>query len=267
MLNHIDPWSVLGVKRDASADDIKAAYRRLARDHHPDLGGDPDRFIEIQNAYQQLTAPPQSQPTAQSQTGFADLFHNPFEELFSGWGFVYPNSVRRNNNFETQASISVAESITGCKRTIRINDNGNVKTIDIVIPQGSQSGDVIKYAGMGSSAHADIPPGSLYVKILIEPFGDYQIQDSNLCCERTISVWQALLGTQITVIDPEGSGIQVQVPAGTASHTILRVPERGGFCRNRNKRADILIKLTIQMPKITLEQRQIIQNWVDSAQS
>lgn len=270
MRPHTDPWGVLGIKRDASADEIKTAYRRLAKDHHPDRGGDPNRFIEIQNAYQQLTTPPQPQPTAQNHSDFGDLFNNHFEEFFSRFGFEFNNQShqsQRNNNFETQAKITLAESITGSNRTIRINDNGAIKTIDIVIPPGSQNGDVVKYAGMGSSMRADVPPGSLYVKILIEPFEDYQIQEGNLCCERTVSVWQALLGTQLTVLDPFGSSIQVQVPPSTASHTILRIPERGGFCRNRNKRADILIRLTIQMPKITPEQHQIIQNWVDSDQS
>ncbi len=266
MPNHTDPWSILGVQRDASAEEIKAAYRRLAKDHHPDKGGDPDRFIEIQNAYQQLTSPPPQQSTP-PQSAFDDLFENHFEDLFSRFGFGFnPNQINRNNNFETQVKITLAESITGCKRTLRINDHGTTKTIDIVIPVGSQSGDVVKYAGMGSTAKADAPPGSLYVRILIEPFQDYQIQEGNLYCERIIPVWQALLGTQINVIDPFGSGIEVQVPAGVAPHTILRIPERGGFCRNLNKRADILVKLIIKMPQITTEQRQIIQGWVDSDQ-
>jgi len=267
MPTHTDPWSILGVQRDASADEIKAAYRRLAKDHHPDRGGDPNRFIEIQNAYQQLTSPP-SQQSAQSHSSVNDLFNNHFEDLFSQFNFGFNfNQMPRNSNVETQVKITVAESITGCKRTIRINDHTTTKTIDIVIPVGSQSGDVVKYAGMGSTAKADAPPGSLYVRILIEPFEDYQIQDGNLYCERTITAWQALLGSRLILKDPFGASIEVQVPAGVSPHAILRIPERGGFCRNRNKRADILVKLIILMPEITPEQRQIIQDWVDSDQS
>ena len=267
MPNPTDPWSILGVQRDAAAEDIKAAYRRLAKDHHPDLGGDPDRFIEIQKAYQQLTSPPPG-PSAPPQSPFDDRFHNPFADLFSQWDIGFnPNQLHRNNNFETQISITVAESITGCTRTIRINDHGATKTIDILIPVGSQSGDRVKYAGMGSSIRADVPPGSLYVRILMEPFQDYQLQEGNLYCERTLLLWQALLGHQLTVTDPFGTSIEVQVPAGVAPHTLLRIPERGGFCRNLNKRADILVRLIILMPAVTPEQREIIQGWVDSAQS
>lgn len=267
MPTHTDPWSILGVQRDASAEEIKAAYRRLAKDHHPDRGGDPNRFIEIQAAYQQLTSPPPQQ-SARSHSSVNDLFNNHFEDLFSQFDFGFNfNQMPRNSNVETQVKITVAESITGCKRTIRINDHTTTKTIDIVIPVGSQSGDVVKYAGMGSTAKADAPPGSLYVRILIEPFEDYQIQDGNLYCERTITAWQALLGSRLILKDPFGASIEVQVPAGVSPHAILRIPERGGFCRNRNKRADILVKLIILMPEITPEQRQIIQGWVDSDQS
>lgn len=272
MFNHTDPWDILGVQRDASAEEIKAAYRRLAKDHHPDKGGDPDRFIRIQNAYQQLTSPPQQ--SVHPQSPFDDIEIH-FENLFFSWGNKGAGPAgrmrtdawsARNNNFETQANITLAESITGCKKTVRINDHGITKTIDIVIPVGVQTGDVVKYAGMGSTAKADAAPGDLYIRILIEPFQDYQIQEGNLYCERNIPVWQALLGTQLTVIDPFGFSIEVRVPAGVAPHTILRIPERGGFCRTRGKRADILVKLIILMPSISPEQRQIIQGWVDSAQ-
>lgn len=266
MPNHADPWIVLGINRNASAKDIKAAYRRLAKDHHPDQGGDPDRFIQIQAAYQQLVSTathsttPKVSPVDNPLSQF--VFESEFAEFFRS--HFDPHYDHPNSNFDTQIRISLAESITGCKRTIRIDDHGATKTIDILIPAGAQTGDVVKYSGMGSTFRADLPPGSLYVRILIEPFEDYQVQDGNLCCERTISVWQALLGSQLILKDPFGASIEVQVPASVTSHTVLRIPERGGFCRIRNKRADVLVKLIIKMPQITPEQHQVIRGWVDS---
>lgn len=258
----MDPWQVLGVSPDASKDDIKTAYRKLARDHHPDLGGDPNRFIEIQKAYEQLTNPqPQSNPFTQQHPFGAD----PLSEIFRNFSAHFGGGFRsqaRNANFQVSVEITVAESITGCDRTIQIIDNGVVKNLDLKIPAGSQPGDTVKYAGMGSNSRTDVPSGDLFVHINVNQLADYEWQMGNLICTRTVSAWQAMLGTSITVTDPFGASISVTVPAGTQPNTILRVQGRGGYNRMSHQRADILVKIAITIPDITPEQKQFIQTWI-----
>jgi curved DNA-binding protein len=261
-----DPWQILGVERGASPDDIKSAYRKLARDHHPDLGGDPNRFIEIQQAYEKLSNP---QPQQQSNVN-TDPFggQNPFENIFRdfnihfGPGFGQFRATVRNSNFELTIPITVAETINGCTRTIQINDQGAVKNLDLHIPLGARPGDTIKYAGMGSHSRSDAPAGDLFVHIQLMPLADYEWQQGHLVCTREISVWQALLGTTVTVSDPFGAQIEVKVPAGSQPGATLRVAGRGGFDRTSRQRADILVKLTVKIPAITPEQQQIIQDWI-----
>jgi len=253
-----DPWAVLGLTQSASADEIKSAYRRLAKDHHPDRGGDPDLFIEIQKAYQQLTNP---QNTQQSAHPYPHGFES-FEQIFRNFGFDFGNRAPvQNANFEAFIEVSVADSIQGCTKTIQVEENGNTRWVNVTVPQGCYTGDTIKYSGQGSTAHSQLPPGDLYVRVLVQPYDDFEYRQGDLLAEKSITVWQALLGCHITVTDPLGHKIQISVPAGCPPGTTLRVAQCGGFRRDIQQRGDILIKLKVQMVKLTDQQREIIQQW------
>lgn len=261
-----DPWTILGVDRSASADEIKAAYRRLAKDHHPDKGGDPNRFIEIQNAYKQLTEPQkQSQTHNHSRHPFEDIFGAQFEEVFSRFGFgPNPNNPhwgRRNPNIEAHITISVVEHIEGCTKTVEIRDQSGSRMLEINVPKGAQTGDVLKYTGQGSKQNSAAPAGDLFVRLTVQPYDDFEFHHGDLATERTISVWQALLGCNLTVKDPYGKTIQYTVPAGIQPGTVMRIVGNGGLRRNSQQRGDILIKTNVQMVKLTPEQQQIIEQW------
>jgi DnaJ-class molecular chaperone len=255
-----DPWQVLGVDRSASPDEIKTAYRKLAREHHPDLGGSPDRFRVVQQAYDQISNPQTNQNHHHDPFGG----QNPFEAIFRDFTINFGGSraQTRNANFQLSVDLTIAETITGCNRTVQINDGGSVKTLDVKIPAGSQPGDTIKYSGMGSSNKNDLPAGDLFVHLIVKSIPDYHWQDGNLICERTISAWQAMLGTHVMVSDPFNAAIQVTVPAGCQPNSVLRVPGRGAYNRNIHQRGDILVKIIISIPNISDEQKQFIQTWI-----
>lgn len=261
-----DPWSVLGVARDASSEDIKAAYKRLAREHHPDLGGDQEKFIAINQAYEQLANPKQNtknhatnQHAGSGPFGdFADLndifrhFGNPFRSQ----QFV------RNPNLEVLVQIALNETISGATRTLQVNEPGGSREIQIEIPRGVGTGDTMKYANMGSRQRADLPPGDLYVRIQVQMPQGYDLVQGHLLTHRDIGLWQALVGSTVKVSDPYGVEIEVTVPPLSRPGTTLRVAGRGGFQRATQQRGDILVELGVNYPdQLTPEQTKIIQDW------
>jgi len=256
----MDPWSTLNIDRTATADEIKLAYRKLARDHHPDLGGDPDQFRQVQQAYDQLTNP---QPQPQQQQHQQHQHHNGInlEELFRNFGvnFGQQTRPRRNQNLEMHVNISVAETINGANRTVTITENGVPRNIQVDIPAGLATGEVIKYADMGSQLHSSLPAGDLMVRVTVDnPLG-YVLNHGHMLTQRSISVWQALLGTEIIVRDPLGSELKVTVPAGVTAGTGLRVSGRGG--QLRQQRGDIIIEIIITMPALSDDQIATISKW------
>jgi molecular chaperone DnaJ len=256
-----NPWTVLGIDQTASADEIKAAYRRLAKDHHPDKGGDPDRFMEIQNAYQQLTNPQKNQTHSQNSHPFSnfneqDFFKEIFEK-FSTQGFGYRPA---NPNFEAAIMITVAEHIQGCTKTIEIDDNGKTRTVNITIPPGSQTGDAVKYSGQGSTINPKLPPGDLYVRIRVQPYDNFELRNGDLYAEKTLSVVDAWIGCSVAVRDPFGSNLEIRVPDACQPGTILRVKGQGGFNRVSRQRGDMMIKIHIELPKLTDDQKEQLKS-------
>jgi len=242
------PWEILEIPQSATPEEIKAAYRKLAKDNHPDVGGDHDKFLEIKQAYETLTAPQQSN-NHNSQ-------FNPFEQFFKNMGGGFHQQFR-NINHEVQINISIAESINGCSRSAQTFD----KTIDLTIPPGCQNGDVIKYANIINSGK-DMSPGNLFVHIIIQPPTDFVWKGVDLLCERTISIWDAMLGTVLTIKDPLGINVNVTVPESTQPNTILRIPQCGGYSRANKSRSDLLINITVSIPKLTQDQKFKIINLI-----
>jgi curved DNA-binding protein len=255
-----DPWQILGVDRNATSDDVKKAYRKLAKDHHPDLGGDPDRFREIQQAYDQISNPqPHQYQPQQPPPGFEH-----FEELFQNIGvnFGWRPRPQRNANMEVQIAISIAESITGTHRDLQVNENGASRSIKIDIPRGLYTGDTVKYSGMGSNQNTTLPPGDLFVRVIVTPPAGYTVDQGTLHTQRAVPLWQALLGTTVTVQDPMGGDLVIKVPAGTGTGSRLRVAQKGGWMRQTEQRGDILVEIVVLMPELTEEQRQTISEWL-----
>ena len=241
-------YQTLGIERGANADEIKRAYRRLASQHHPDKGGDKNKFQEIELAYRTLSDP---QTRAQydnprSQPGFG--FHTAngnfdFESIFDIFGakFQNPQQQRRAQHAVMTLWITLRDVSQGGRRTISVGTHQGTSAVEIEIPLGINDGDSVQYSGVG--------PGGidLVINYRIHPDPKWVRQGLTLQTEHSISIWDLILGCETPIKDILGTNLSLTVPAGTQPGTILRLRGRG-LASRAGDAGDLLIKIQAQIP-------------------
>jgi curved DNA-binding protein len=264
----MDYYSALGLKRGASDDEIKKAYRSMAMKYHPDRGGDERKFKEIEEAYRFLSDPqkkniidmggdPGAQP-GQRSGGFYNQgpfeFHfgsNNFEDVFGQFGFGFgQRPQRKNRSYNVNVEINLEDVLIGKEINAEIGVPGDPnKIINISIPPGIENGQQIRYQGMGDHSIKESRPGDLLVNVVIRAHPIFQRDRDNLYCEKRISVWDAILGKNLEITTLDKKTISINVPPGTQPETVLSC--RGeGLPNMRNKiRGSLLVRIKVDIPK------------------
>ena len=270
----MDYYSILGLQRGASAEEIKKAYRSLAMKHHPDRGGDEKKFKEISQAYEYLSDPQKksmidSGMDPNGTQGFGNQhpfeFHfgaGDFNDIFGKFGFGFSNrSIRRNKNISISIEISLEEVMTGKEFDAEISAPGQSrKTINLKIPAGIEHGQQMRYHGMGDDSFADVPPGDLIVNVFVKTHPVFERMRNWIICERVISVWDAILGTSIKITTLENKDLNVTIPPGTQSNTTLSCKGEGLPTINSTIKGDLLIRVKVEIPKnLTASQKLMIE--------
>ena len=269
----MDYYATLGLKKGASPEEIKKAYRSLAMKHHPDRGGDEKKFKEIEEAYRTLSDPQKKQmadmgvdPNAQGG-GYG---HGPFEfhfnsgnfeDIFGNFGFGFnPRRPPRNKSFNVNVTISLEEVLTGKDISAEIGlPGGQKKFVNINIPPGIEHGQHIRYQGMGDHSSKDISPGDLIVNVHIHKHPTFQRDGDNLIYNHKVSVWDAILGGTIRIETLDRKTIDVLVPPGTQPDTILNCKNEGLPNVRTKKRGSLLIRISVDIPRdLTDDQRSAI---------
>jgi DnaJ-class molecular chaperone len=246
-----DPYSVLGVAHDASEDDIKTAYRKLAMKHHPDKNpGDADaenRFKEINAAYDSLKngQKPQQQ-TFDFSFGFGG---HSMEEILRGFTQQH---VHRNRSYNTFCSISFADAFNGCEVSLDIVG----KEIKIKIPAGVDNGTRIRVAGAGENVHTDIPPGDLYVTMEVQPDPRFGRDGKHLFMETEIDAFEAILGFKARVETIDNDAVEFDLPAGLQHGHKHRIAGKGMPIIGTSDRGDLFVIVKVTTPT-SLTERQI----------
>jgi DnaJ-class molecular chaperone len=225
-------YETLGVARNASAVEIKKAYRKLASQHHPDKGGDTAKFQSIQTAYDILSDPGKRQqydnPRPNMPHGFQ--FNNgqfDFDSIFNMFGtrFQSPGQ-QRTQHARMDLWITLMDVAQGGRRTVSVGTQQGVSAVEIEIPLGIDDGSTVQYPRIG--------PGGmdLLVTYRIHPHPVWQRQGLDLYCEYTMSVWDLILGGDVQIRDITGKDLLVTVPPGTQPGTQLRLKGRGLRSKN-----------------------------------
>lgn len=273
-------YETLGINRGASTDEIKKAYRSMAMKHHPDRGGDERKFKEIEEAYRTLSDPQKKQMVDQgvdpnnSQGNFG-FNQGPFEfhfgtdnvnDIFNHFGFGFNRRPqRRNKSISINVEIDLEDVITGKEINAEIGISDNTKkVINIVIPPGIDTGQQIRYQGLGDNSMRDIRPGDLLVNVFVRPHPIFKRDGDTLFLEKTITVWEAMLGTSIDIATIDHRNLNITIPAGTQPDTVFSCKGEGIPNGRNRQRGNLLIKIKIEIPRnIPETQKKIIQKIKD----
>jgi curved DNA-binding protein len=265
-----DYYKILGVARSASQDEIKKAYRRLARKYHPDVSQEPDaeaRFKEINEAnevlgdpqrrasYDQLGPgwrsgqefrPPPGWTGARSGPAGApdfDGFSDFFESLFGQRaGRARPRGGFRPRGADRSAvaEITLEQALKGTEVTL----NAGGQSRRVRIPPGAQNGTRLRVRGQGDPGAAPDTAGDLLLEIRVRPDPRYRLEGRDLHRDVPITPWEAALGATIAAPTPQG-WVNLKIPPGSRSGRIMRLKGRGLPGKSPG---DLLLRLMIEVP-------------------
>jgi len=252
-----DPYRTLGVSRTASEDEIRTAYRKLAKQYHPDTGGDQEKFKEVTNAYEQIksgnvhTNDPFSQGGFNTRADFGD-FNSMFEQQFGRHWFNGARPVKGNRDVNIVYNITLEEVYSGVNKDLQVNmPQGRKKIVNIDIPPGIKHGDKIKFSKCGDDSLNNFTPGDLYVTIKEQKHKDYTRSKDDCVINHKIPVKLAMTGGHTEVKSIDGSTFKLTIKAGTQPGTKLRIPEAGFPIFHTKKTGSLIVVIGVIIPAIT----------------
>lgn len=267
-----DLYATLGVSKTAGPDEIKKAYRKLASKHHPDKGGDTAMFQKIEEAYRILGDP---QKRAEYDNPVQQMGPNHFhfnfgqgnvEDIFAQFGFDmfgrrHPPQSRRNKDIRAELVVSLRDTLQDQIKTLSVKTATGVRqNVDISIPKGITSGTNMKYPGMGDNMFDNLPRGDLYITIHVMADSAYQVSGLDLITSLTIDCFQAILGSEQTVVGLDGKEFVIQTPQGCQPNTKLKIAGEGlpGF--QNDIKGNLYVSVNIRIPtNLTEDQKQLIK--------
>jgi DnaJ-class molecular chaperone len=291
-----DPYSVLGVPRTASEDDIRKAFRSLAKKHHPDLNpGDKAaeaKFKEISQANDLLSDPEKRRrfdageidATGQEMPprgfyrdqargpGGAKYAHAGGHESFVDMGGIFSEMFGDRHGFAGAGGgfdmggmpltytlrVPFLVAARGGKQRVGLAGG---KTLDIDIPEGATDGQTLRLKGQGMPGSNGSPPGDAYVELRVEPHAFFEARDNDIHVELPVTLTEAALGGKIRV-PTVGGAVMLNVPAGSNTGTSLRLRGRGLLDRKSGQRGDQYVKLKVTLPEHPDEKlKEFLEKW------
>lgn len=260
-----DYYKILGVARDASADEIKKAFRKSARKYHPDVNTTADaeaKFKDVNEAYEVLKDPErraaydqlgQGPPSGQgryqpppgwdsgyefsgggpqSDEGFSDFF----ETLFRRGGGPYDGmGAGRGADSHARMEITIEDAFRGAERKLSlrtpvVGPNGEVtlqdRSISVRVPKGVTEGQHIRLAGQGAPGRGAGPAGDLFLEIAFAPHPIYRPDGRDLYVDLPIAPWEAALGDHVVMPTPGGK-VDLRIPKNARTGQKLRLKGKG----------------------------------------
>jgi DnaJ-class molecular chaperone len=249
-----DHYQTLGVAKNATPEDIKQAYRRLASQHHPDRGGDTAKFQELQQAYSTLSDP-QKRAVYDTPSGPSINPGNPgfdFDNIFSVFGARFAQQQQqRNHHARMTLWITLQDVAQGGRRPISVGTHQGTLTVEIEIPLGINDGDTVHYARIG-------PMGmDLVITFRIHANPKWQRNGLNLTVDYKLSIWDLILGGETVVQDIQGTQLRLTIPPRTQPMTVFRIRGRG-LAQRSGPPGDLLVQVQATLPS------DIPQNIIDA---
>jgi len=290
-----DPYKILGVAKTASADDIRKAYRKLAKQHHPDLNpgnkAAEEKFKAVSAANELLSdpakrarfdageidesgaekAPPRGyRHYAESDAGNRYAYSNAggaggfadadFEDLFSN---IFNNRAQsrtgpaRGADAHYILQADFLDAINGATKRLTLPDG---QTLDVKIPPGTEDGQTLRLRGRGEPGRNNGPAGDALIQITITPHPFFIRDGQTIRLELPITLPEAVLGGKITVPTPAGP-VAMTVKPGTDTGTELRLKGRGMPAHGSQPAGDLYVKLRVQIGKPDAALEAFLRDW------
>ena len=287
-----DPYSVLGVKKEATPDEIRAAYRKLAKTLHPDLNpgdraaeekfkavaaaydlvGDPEKRARYDRGeidasgterpreryYRDFQGPGAEAHSYSTGSGFADFAESEdiLREMF-GRGAGGGRMRMRGQDVLYRLPVEFLEAVNGATKRITMPEGG---TIDVTIPAGTRDEQILRLRGKGGPGLGGGPPGDALVQIEVRPHTFFSRKDDDIHLELPISLPEAVLGAKLDVPTSTGS-VRMTVPKGANTGTVLRLRGKGA-ARGDGSHGDQYVTLKIMLPeRLDPEIEQFARQW------
>ena len=279
-----DYYKILGVGETATNDQIKKAFKDIAKKEHPDRGGNEAVFKEANEAHDTLkdsqklhdydTQRKFGGSTRQGGQGQHPFFNEDiFGDFFSGFSGgdmdfngrfnfqgnpnmrtkTFRSRPQANRNIQVRMAISIKEAMMNNEKTINYKlPSGRDEFATVKIPAGVQHGVTFKFAGMGDDSIKNVPRGDLLVQMSVLDSDGYTRKGNDLHTDKTIDCFQAIRGHELKLKTLEDSVITVKVPAGTQHGTLLSVKGKGmPVHRTLNIRGNLYIRVLVLIPQLS----------------
>lgn len=241
-----DPYFILGVDKTSSEEDIKKAYRRLAKKYHPDKpDGNEEKFKRVNEAYERIVKGETEEPMTYKQDPYGGRSPFDFEDLFAQQFGRNP----RNKDVRVTLYVDLEDVYNCVKKTINIRTNTTSKSVTIDIPRGVTHGTEVRYHGFGEDINSG-PPGHLFVTFAINKHHHYSIEEYDLVKRLNITIREAMIGTEKIITTPDNRNLKLNIQPGTQSKTRLRIPESGLPKRNLPN-GNLYVEINVEIPKLT----------------
>ena len=280
-------YDVLGVKRDATQDDIKKAFRQLAAKYHPDAGGDEEKFKEVSEAYTTLSDPEKRKEYDQllmfggipgadfggsggrnrggyTYTGdWSDFFDNirggeggfggfDFSTIFGGAGAgARSNRPAKGRDLTMTIEVSAEEAFTGAQRKVSytIPSTGEKQSLTVKVPAGARDGGKLRYRNCGEYGINGGGRGDLVITTKVAEHPLFKRDGADVRMELPVSMYEAALGATVDVPTPDGTTCRLKIPAGTQDGKTFRFKDRGApNVKRAGTRGALYVKVRVKVP-------------------
>ncbi len=279
-----DPYSALGVPKASSAEDIRKAYRKLAKELHPDVrpndAASEERFKRVTAAFNLLSDAEQrgrfdrgeidadgnERPAFQPGGGFAGFGgargrgrNESFEDLFDGLfsrGGSRGFGPQRGEDVRYRMEVDFLDAVNGGRRRVPMSDG---KSLDLTIPAGINSGQTLRLRGQGMPGGNGGPPGDALVEVTVGAHPVFRREGDDIRMDLRITLAEAVEGGKAPVQTPSGQ-VALTIPAGSNSGDLLKL--RGKGVQTKPTPGDLIARLLIVLPrKDDAELRDFVKGW------
>ena len=292
-------YDVLGVKRDATQDEIKRAFRKLAAKYHPDAGGDEAKFKEVSEAYTTLSDEEKRREYDQMilfggipgadfggsggrgrystnmDVDWSQIFNNvrggdrsfggfDFSSIFGGGGgAAQANRPSRGGDLNTTIEVSFDDAFRGATRkvTYRIPSTGETQSITVKIPAGAVDGGKLRHRGYGEYGTNGGERGDLVITTRVADDPVFSRDGADVRMDLPVSMYEATLGASIEVPKPDGEKVRLKIPAGTQDGKTFRFRNEGApDVRNKGSRGALYVTIRVKVPtNLTADERTALE--------